>query len=49
MDDGQDYGGQLDQLHLSGEKLVGDKVVLDVFVIVLQQVDADERVDSGGR
>ncbi len=49
MDYGQDYGGKLNQLHLSGEKLVGDKVVLDVFVIVFQQVDADERVDSGGR
>jgi hypothetical protein len=35
-------GAELYELELTREELVRDKVVLDVFVVVLEQVDADE-------
>ncbi|RNA21476.1 hypothetical protein BpHYR1_024859, partial [Brachionus plicatilis] len=44
MDQIEQNGAYLHQLELAREQFIGDKVVLDVFVVVFEQVDANERV-----
>ncbi len=46
MNDVQHDCTYLNQLQLSGKQLVGDKVVLDISVVVFEQVDSYERVDG---
>lgn len=45
----QNDGAYLNELQLTREQLVRDEIVLDVPVVVLEQIDADERVDGGWR
>lgn len=48
-DEMQDDGAYLNELQLTREQLVRDEVVTHVSVIVLEQIDADERIDSRRR
>lgn len=41
-------GAYLNELQLTREQLVRDEIVLDISVVVLEQIDADERVDGRG-